>query len=267
MADNLSFLFLILRLVGDFLKLNYFDLLSPNPIRFQNFRIISPTLKDISSIGLSSYNKYLKILSMDTKSYFKSLGQEKQYETFSKEKKSSINIFDLLIITDYFMDLLLNLLNFFIKEDVIYSPNDKYFLIQDNKETIDTITKETYPEICDLILQCNYFKSNYNEDLSSVKSPKALEIMEKLKKGKIEKQTKADKNMELGNIISAVANKSSSLNIINIWDLTVYQLWDCFSRISNNNIYDIQSMIVATWGNKDNYFDETAWFKQIETDN
>ena len=72
-------------------------------------------------------------------------------------------------------------------------------------------------------------------------------------------------NMELGNIISAVANKSQSLNIINIWELTVYQVWDCFSRLSNNSIYDIQSMSVAAWGNKDNYFDATAWFKRIDT--
>lgn len=93
--------------------------------------------------------------------------------------------------------------------------------------------------------------------------------MEKLKKGREEKakQTKADKNMELGNIISAIANKSQSLNILNIWDLTIFQLWDCFSRLSNNNMYDIQSMSVAAWGDKDNHFDATAWFKRIDNDN
>lgn len=69
--------------------------------------------------------------------------------------------------------------------------------------------------------------------------------------------------MELGNIISAVANKSQSLNILNIWDLTIYQLWDCFSRISNNNLYAIQSMQAAAWGNKDNSFDAAAWFERI----
>ena len=50
---------------------------------------------------------------------------------------------------------------------------------------------------------------------AKIKSKKALEIMKKLQKGRAEKakHTKADKNMELGNIISAVANKSQSLNI------------------------------------------------------
>ena len=91
--------------------------------------------------------------------------------------------------------------------------------------------------------------------------------MENLTQELIEKakQTKSDENLELGNIISAVANKSQSLNILNIWDLTVFQVWDCFSRLSNNSIYAIQSMSVAAWGNKDNSFDAAAWFKRIDT--
>ena len=91
--------------------------------------------------------------------------------------------------------------------------------------------------------------------------------MKKLQKGREKRHNKPDKNMELGNIISAISNKSQSLNILNIWELTVFQLWDCFSRLSNNSIYDIQSMSVATWGDKDKQFDATAWFKRIDTNN
>ena len=93
--------------------------------------------------------------------------------------------------------------------------------------------------------------------------------MKKLQKGRAEKAkaTKTDKNMELGNIISAVANKSHSLNILNIWNITIFQLWDSFSRQTNNNIYDINSMNVAAWGNKDNHFDANAWFKRIDDGN
>ena len=90
--------------------------------------------------------------------------------------------------------------------------------------------------------------------------------MKKLQKGRksAAKQSKEDKNMELGNILSAVANKSQSLNILNIWDLTVFQVWDCFARLSSNSIYEIQSMSVAAWGNKDNTFDASAWFKRMD---
>lgn len=252
------------------MKLEYFDLLSPDPIYIQKVGgIISPKLRDISSIGINTYQYYLTILLMDLKTYFTMIGQQEQFEALSEEEKNEMNIFDLLTINDDSIHLLQTVLNFFIKEDVIYSTEHKVFLVQKNEEVIGIVSKEIYPQICDVICQRNCIKSNKEEDLSKIKSKKALEIMKKLQKGRAEKakHTKADKNMELGNIISAVANKSQSLNILNIWDLTVYQLWDCFSRLSNNSIYDIQSMSVAAWGNKDNYFDATAWFKRIDTTN
>lgn len=252
------------------MKLEYFDLLSPDPIYIQKVGgIISPKLRDISSIGINTYQYYLTILLMDLKTYFTMIGQQEQFEALSEEEKNKMNIFELLTINDDSINLLQTVLNFFIKEDVVYSTEHKAFLVQKNEEVIGIVSKEIYPQICDVICQRNCIKSNKEEDLSKIKSKKALEIMKKLQKGRAEKakHTKADKNMELGNIISAVANKSQSLNILNIWDLTVYQLWDCFSRLSNNSIYDIQSMSVAAWGNKDNYFDATAWFKRIDTTN
>ncbi len=251
------------------LKLSYFDLLSPVPIQFQNVgSIISPTLRDIALIGHDTYQYYLSILLLDLKTYMSMIGSPKNNDFFENEK-FKMNIFELLTATEQSVLLLQNILNFFIKEDVLYSSDQSNFIVKDNLKEIGVITKENYPQVCDLIYQRNCIKSEKNDNLSKVKSKKALEIMEKLKKGRAEKakQQKIDKNMELGNIISAVANKSQSLNIINIWDLTIYQLWDCFSRLSNNNIYDIQSMSVAAWGDKDNHFDTTAWFKRMDTDN
>lgn len=206
---------------------------------------------------------------MDSKSFFTMIECAEKYDSLSDTEKSQINIFELLLAHKQSAEILQNVLNFFIKENVTYSYENKVFIVNNDDKKIGVITKEIYPQICDIICQRNCIKSNQTEDLSKIKSKKALEIMKKLQKGRSEKakQKKSDRNMELGNIISAVANKSQSLNILNIWDLTVFQLWDCFSRLSNNNIYDIQSMSVAAWGDKDNHFDATVWFKRIETDN
>ena len=250
------------------MKLSYFELLSPDSIQIQRVGgILSPTLRSISKIGINTYQYYLTILLMDLKTYFTMIQQEEQFELLSDEEKSQMNVFELLTMDSKSAELLQSVLNFFIAENVLWSEQNNAFLIYEGENVIGAITKEIYPQICDLICQRNCIKSNQEEDLSKVKSKKALEIMKKLQKGRAEKAkaTKSDKNMELGNIISAVANKSQSLNIINIWELTVYQVWDCFSRLSNNSIYDIQSMSVAAWGNKDNYFDATAWFKRIDT--
>lgn len=248
------------------MKLSYFNLLSPAPIQLQNIGgIISPTLRDISLLGYDTYQYYLTILSMDLKTYLTIIGCPEKYDLLSDKEKTQMSIFDLLISNTQSCTLLQNILNFFIREDIKYSPVNNGFIVRDNDKDIGIITKDNYHLICDVICQRNCIKLSKQEDLSKVKSKKALEIMKKLQQKRAEKskQTKTDKNMELGNIISAVANKSNSLNILNIWDLTIFQIWDCFSRLSNNNIYAIQSMSVAAWGNKDNYFDAGSWFKRI----
>lgn len=250
------------------MKLSYFDLLSSEPVRIKNVGgILSPRLRDISAIGYDTYEAYQKLLLMDLKKYFSAIGREEDYDLLSTDEKSNLNLFDLWIANEHSIELLKKVLNFFIEEDVIYSRQNRCFVTRNETGNVGVITKESYPQVCDFICQRICIQSNREEDLSKVKNKKALEIAKKLQKGRAEnkKQAKADKNMDLGNIISAVANKSLSLNILNIWDLTVYQLWDCFSRLSNNAIYDIQAMTVATWGNKDNHFDATAWYKTLES--
>lgn len=250
------------------MKLSYFDLLSSEPVRIKNVGgILSPRLRDISAIGYDTYEAYQKLLLMDLKKYFSAIGREEDYDLLSTDEKSNLNLFDLWIANEHSIELLKKVLNFFIEEDVIYFRQNRCFVTRNETGNVGVITKESYPQVCDFICQRICIQSNREEDLSKVKNKKALEIAKKLQKGRAEnkKQAKADKNMDLGNIISAVANKSLSLNILNIWDLTVYQLWDCFSRLSNNAIYDIQAMTVATWGNKDNHFDATAWYKTLES--
>lgn len=225
------------------MKLDYFDLLSPDPVHIQNVGgILSPRLKDISSIGIRAYQYYLSTL---------------------------FNTYDLLTANQQTAELLADVFNFFIREEVRYSAGPNCFVIQKNGHLTGMITKETYPQVCDIIFQRNAILPRPEEDLSKAKNQKALEIMQKLEKGRKEKarQTSYDQNLELGNIISAVANKSYSLNILNIWDLTVYQIWDCFQRLSSNSIYEIQSMSVATWGDKNKDFDAAAWFKKLHTGN
>lgn len=249
---------------------SYFDLLSPEPIRIENVGgILSPTLRDISSIGYHTYKYYLTFLSMDVKSYLEMIGQEEAYLLLSEDEKVHFNIFDLFLSNRISCDLLGTILNFFIEENVVFSRKENGFIVQSRNKPAGIITRDNFPLVCDLICRRNYISPKQTEDLSGIKNKKVLEIMKKLQKGRIEKarQNKTDKNMEIGNIISAVANKSPSLNIHNIWELTIYQLWDCFARLSHNTIYDIQSMSVAAWGDKDHHFDAASWYKRINTDN
>ena len=251
------------------MKPGYFELLSPDPVQVPSVGgVKSPTLREISSLGYNTYRHYLAVLSLDLDSYLSMTGMSELYALLSEEEKTKMTLFDLLLSSPPSCALIQNMLDFFMEGTGTFSESQHAFLVCADDGQTGLITRENYLTVCDLIGQRNYLKPRRGEDLSKVKSKKALEIVKKLQKGRAEKEklAKTDQNMELGNIISAVANRSQSLHILNIWDLTVYQLWDCFSRLSGNNLYNIQSMSVAAWGDKNHSFDASAWFKKIETE-
>ena len=202
-----------------------------------------------------------------------------EYEKLTDDEKLNLCVYDLLLEDINSALLLQTVLNFFIKEDVEYSPEYKAFAVKGNvmvKEqdkmvekyaTIGVISKENYQDVVDVICQRNNIKTKDTGDPAKVKNKKALAILQKIKKGaeKMANTAKVDENMELGNIISAVANRSQSLNIVNIWDLTVFQLWDCFARLTNNTVYDINAASVSAWGDKDKKFDFNGWFKKLNS--
>lgn len=245
------------------MKINYFDLLSPSPIKIENAgSIISPKLRDISDITINTYKFYLSILLTDVESYFSFIGQKELFQKLADEEKKQFNIFDLLICNKNFAITLQNSLNFFFVENVEFNAETKYYDVYGNDNSVGHITEENYLDICDIIFQLNGIKRK-NEDVLKPKNKKASEILKKIQKGRKEKEKIKfiDKDMELGNIISAVANFHPSLNEYNIWNLTVYQLWDSFYKLINNNIYTIQSTSVAVWGDKDKQFNINEWYK------
>lgn len=249
------------------MKLHYFDLLSPAPVAIPNAcSVISPKLKDICSIGFSAYQYYLSLLFMDMKAYFSLTGYGEAYENLSDTELAQLDLFDLLTAGENTRQLLTSALRFFIPEDIMYAKEKNCFLVCNaDGSRAGTISGKNYALVCDVIRQRNHFKSAVQEDLTNIKNKKALEIAKKLKQGRAQKNAaaKPDDDMELGNIISAVAGKSQTLNLLNIWDLTVFQLWDSFFRLSSNNLYAIQSMSVAAWGDKDKHFDAASWFRRI----
>ena len=259
------------------MKLDYFDLLSPTPIYIANIgHIKSPTLREISEIGYLQYNGYLSVLLLTVEDYFKAIDKNafEQYQALDDETKIKISMFEIMLSNKELLYSYLDAFNFFFAEYVAFNPTNKVFClyttqddIANEKEPLGTINNKIFSDICDIILQRNnIFKDCANEDLKKVKNKRALEILKKLKKGqeKQSKQNKNDKKIELPNVISALASYHNSLNMVNIWDMTVYQVYDQFKRVQNNSIYNIQSMSTSVWGDKDNQFDITRWYQLME---
>ena len=78
----------------------------------------------------------------------------------------------------------------------------------------------------------------------------------------MKKAKKSDPNLSLPNIISAVSNTHPTINPLNVWNLTVFQLLDSFTRLQSNKIYDINATSVSVWGDEKKQFDFSLWYKK-----
>ena len=126
------------------------------------------------------------------------------------------------------------------------------------------IAKENFSEVIGLLQQiCCIYNEEESLDDMKFKNNLARKLMEKMLKAKKKEQEtkKSDLNLTIPNIISSLANKHPSLNYVNIWDLTIFQLLDAFNRIISNSIYDIDSTRVSVWGDEKKTFDVSLWYK------
>ena len=97
------------------------------------------------------------------------------------------------------------------------------------------------------------------------KNEKAKKLYEKMLKAKeAENKRKEERdllNSSVPNIISSTAAKCPGLNIINIWDATLFQLYDQFGKTQTDDIHYLNSVRTAVWGDEKNVYDHTLWYK------
>lgn len=261
------------------MNLDYATLISPFSLYLENIGHIRPIrLKDIwlPEVTYKTYSLYLSLMLMKPLSYFEQINPDlhEQYNAMSDEDKSIISMFNIIANDQKLREQYCKALSFFMDETVLWDAAYNVFITcsrVDNKTAdsltpIGAISEQHFAEVCDVILQLNGVDRNEEQfDEKKVKNKYALEVLRKLKKGiqTMKKKNKHDPKMELPNLISAISCKHNSINLTNIWDLTVYQLYDQFHRLQINNVYNIKSMSLAAWGDKNNTFDYSEWYKNI----
>lgn len=277
------------------MKLDYFSLISPLPFYVNGVGSIkSPTLREISKINYYTYQVYLSNLLLDPASYYEMIDktegaylcnfteQEKdtilrirsEYMNLDEKSKEDISIYNIMVFDKFLIDSLLCTLNFFFEDEIIYDIKKRVFIlfngtVDDNNRKTPTgmIHENNYNEIIDIILQrVNVDKKKDEHKNLKVKNKTAERLLKKMKKAKKETEKKEDKKMEIGNLISSISAHSKTLNILNIWDLTIFQLYDQFTRMRYEDSYVMNSTSVSVWGDKENKFDDTIWFSIINKD-
>ena len=252
--------------------LEYGTQLSPSPILLSIGSIRKPKLHEIADITFGKFNFYEILTKMTPDVYYEKVLQktDEKWNAMSNREKENSVIYDFLISDEHLQKLYLELLNFFFVEKVIFR-EEIFILLKDGYSEDDELSvesvrgvigKESFPQVMDLIQQvcCIYSKENTKEE-PKFKNSIAKEIYEKIHKGEQKHSAKYDINLSIPNIISSVSAKHPSINMLNIWDMTVFQLIDTFHRLQTNAIYDIDSARVSAWGDEKKTFDVSLWYK------
>lgn len=212
------------------------------------------TLREIKDIGYIQYNQYLSVLTL------------KKEELILESKDIDISVFELIIKSDSQMlkDLLVGAISFFLREkkdEVLV--HHLYGLIfggtVKNPKDCFIVDNDNYGELVEVIKLQNGIVTISEFDNFSPENDKANSIIAKFKKGREEvKKAKAKKdkgdgsNIDFADIVSAVSTKSNTYNKTNVWDLTIYQLYDEYKRLEMISGYETSIMAMVQGAKVDN---------------
>lgn len=252
-------------------KIDEFYLISGLPFEYEGYTLVPPSLEVIRDEKQCGYNKYLSYLfpfCITKQDIIKQMELEEWYNSLAEDVKKQLTVFNLLLFIND--ELFINALQFFIEERVVYDRKQSRFLLYKNKKRkpVAEINKDNFTDLCQGVCQLNYRSYTEPEDVDkySFRSAKAKEKYKRFLKEREkfnEIKSKSDKNndsFELGNVIASLSAKSPTYNLCNIYNLTVYQLYDQFYKTIKNNQVDTYAHKWASWGTDD--FDFTIWFKK-----
>ena len=260
------------------MRFDYGTQISPFPIPLSVGMLRKPKLRDIAdpkskpAMSFTKFMFYEFLISMTPKEFFTKAEVEKGQEfwdSLSEEEKRGLTVYDLIQLNPTLMQNFLEVFNFFFEETVLFvdgvfvlvNPDKDYSIDTPQREDIvGVIDSHNFSEILNYIQQVCCIAQE-EEEIPKFKNKIAERLYYQIKEGERERNKKADKDLTLPNVISAVTAKHYSLNYTNIWDLTIFQLLDNFGRMREGSIYEIEWTRVAVWGDEKNTFDPARWYK------
>lgn len=219
-------------------------LLRGKPISIGICKIHPLHLNEIDDMdnGELTYRQYISPLLLDKNNIIE--------QDPSLAERSAFEIFLLYCFHDKeYRKIVLDSLKLFSKDEPFYHPEGFIFFgkIEEQRFLDDVV----FDRLQSVIKQQNFLKEDKPENEPIYANEKSREFAELVKKAKAEAQAQIqamnkDKILRLGDIISIVSAYSENINLFNIWDLTVYQLYDSYLRLLMRDSYDARfSMMLA----------------------
>lgn len=226
-------------------------LLRAVPVKLDKTLIYIPTLNEIFDFGLLDYMECLQSIIIDLSEI-----EFKQVEG-NETQLSDFEIFLLLVFTNAsFKNTFFKAMQLFTKDTFVLEQGVIVSLKQESTEDGKAsfvfnqfVDEKFWTELRKILTLAHWQKEPKHYQYMS---PKAREMMEKLRKNKEEVQRiKAKKggsdSLELYELVGSVCSHSSSYNLFNVWDLTYYQFFDHYYRLNVNDSYhfSLQSILAG----------------------
>lgn len=192
-------------------------LLSGMPVIVEGIIIKPYTLREIVQMGYAQYLKYLGIFLLCLDDIF---------EDEIPPKFQELKPFDILLNsgpTSLFEEFIASIRFMTRMESVEYDLRTQLVYVGDG-----VIDRNNWDSICQIVQWANYIKSNPREEYHPA-NQEAAEFIKKVKRLKKKKPPKKEIS-NLASIVSGLVWKSSNINLLNVWDLTMYQLFDGLHR-------------------------------------
>lgn len=228
------------------------------PITIDNISIKPKTLIDIVDLGYSVYNQYLNIFCFNAHEVSK---------VFNTKDLTHYQYICGLIFDGRYSSFIFNAVKYFLNIDIKVHESGIMYYVKDNTPII--IEENTFNDIAYAIqLQNALIKDESNAEVYDPADAKAKAIIEKLKKSR-EKLNKAKKKngdeeqgLTLLELISVVSCNCNNLNIINVWNLNLFQFNDQFNRmvLLDNYRVNIRALLA---GAKQEEMEMENWMKKI----
>ena len=239
---------------------DYFDMLSGEPLWLEGVgHIKSPLLRDIcpsSGIGYKQYNLYLNFLSWEKKHLLK-YDKLMQYRGASKLDREQFEVFDIATLLKQTRELYRGVLSFFIVENIVWDEANRRFAVcvngEDDKQiVIGEINRDNFDHVRKIILQSNFIGLDKDEAPIQHSSERSKELWERAQKYLEEQAKTNDKDSKpeyhISNIVSKLCAAHPSYNLLNIFNLTIFQLYDSFFQFGYLRSSDLNERIFSNHG-------------------
>lgn len=260
-------------------KINDFDLLSFEPINFHGLLIYKPTLADISKMGKENFDGITNLLCIQEKNLKKQFlnlfpenfidGQDAElynpYNFFIRQSKNNELGGDLI-----FLKLQLAFFTY-IQRQIQISNGNIVALARTKEEQDFVFSQETFEDFQHIIrlINCLDIQEEEEPEIQTDNLTMKQKFEEKRKLLKQAKAKEKEKNAENGiekgltleQVISYVCAFPSSYNMTNVWNLTIYQLFDQFQKLQAKENYDHKIILLSSGMMDAKKLDVKYWIK------